>query len=160
MQLYRLYGYCSFCVIWNVGIRNMSLYWFVREKKCLGWLHHLPIFIFLSMLSLSNFSPPSSTLCRFLSLELLRHYAHARLHLHLGGGPLVPSHSRNSPGAGKRGEGQDGVCQHCWTRGQDWGMDRGWACVWTWKLFQQSSKGLPTPDWQVFYYFSRVLFFL
>ena len=63
---------------------------------------------FLPLTFLSFLSPPSFTLSSLFNVELLRHYAHASLHIHLGSGPLAPSDSRNSPRTGARGEGQDG----------------------------------------------------
>lgn len=93
---------------------------------------------------------------RFLKLELLRHHANACLHLHHGSGLLAASPSRNSLGIRRRSRGQWGAGRACQTRDSIGAVDRG--PIWTWELHMWSSEGLPTPDWQVLYYFSCVLF--
>lgn len=85
--------------------------------------------------------------CSFVNMELPRDHANACLHLHLGGGLLAASPSRNSLCLRGSSRGQRGAGQVCQTWGATRAVDRG--RVWTWKLHKWSSKGFFTPDWQV-----------
>lgn len=70
--------------------------------------------------------------CSFVNMELPCDHADARLHLHLGSGPLAAGSSRNSLSAKRRRWGQRGAGRASqtwdWTRAVDRGR------LWTWKL--------------------------